>query len=78
MIKYLLTIITHKRWNETTNLCFVETRNHLGCVPELKIPPHPSSPLHVFPNWKDYYQAKKTLFSLPSPPPVKWISGTQH
>ncbi|MFS7893026.1 hypothetical protein Hanom_Chr00s000798g01661941 [Helianthus anomalus] len=50
----------------------------LGCVPELKIPPHPSPPLHVFPNWKDYYQAKKTPFSLPSPPPVKWISGTQH
>ncbi|MFS8000180.1 hypothetical protein Hanom_Chr12g01175311 [Helianthus anomalus] len=52
----------------------------LGCVPELKIPPHPSPPLHVFPNWKDYYQAKKNLIfpPLPSPPPVKWISGTQH
>ncbi|MFS7971902.1 hypothetical protein Hanom_Chr09g00838281 [Helianthus anomalus] len=48
-----------------------------GCVPELKIPPHP---FHVFTNWKDYYQAKKTpIFPpLPSPPPVKWISGTQH
>ncbi|MFS7993135.1 hypothetical protein Hanom_Chr12g01090511 [Helianthus anomalus] len=51
---------------------------NLGCVPELKIPPHLSPPLHVFPNWKDYYQAKKTTFSLSSPPPVKWISGTQH
>ncbi|KAJ0441153.1 hypothetical protein HanIR_Chr16g0794501 [Helianthus annuus] len=50
----------------------------LGCVPELKIHPHPSPPLHVFPNWKDNYQAKKTPFSLPSPPPIKWISGTQH
>ncbi|MFS7902040.1 hypothetical protein Hanom_Chr01g00006601 [Helianthus anomalus] len=38
------------------------------CVPELKIPPHPSPPFHVFPNWKDYYQAKKTPFPLPSPP----------
>ncbi|MFS8011542.1 hypothetical protein Hanom_Chr14g01310351 [Helianthus anomalus] len=36
-----------------------------------------SPPLHVFPYWKDYFQAKKTPFSLPSPPPVKWISGTQ-
>ncbi|MFS8019631.1 hypothetical protein Hanom_Chr15g01406001 [Helianthus anomalus] len=49
------------------------------CVPELKIsplpsPPLPSPPLHVFPNWKDYFQAKKTPFSLPSP--VKWITGT--
>ncbi|MFS7940512.1 hypothetical protein Hanom_Chr05g00465311 [Helianthus anomalus] len=47
----------------------------LGCVSELKIPPHPSLPLHIFPNWKDYYQAKKKPH-FPSPPPVKWISGT--
>ncbi|MFS7899552.1 hypothetical protein Hanom_Chr00s064960g01786621 [Helianthus anomalus] len=47
---------------------------HLPCVLELKIPPLPSPPLHVFPNWKDYFQAKKPHF--PSPPPVKWISGT--
>ncbi|KAM0035892.1 hypothetical protein Hdeb2414_s0015g00451901 [Helianthus debilis subsp. tardiflorus] len=45
------------------------------CVPELKIPPHPSPPLHVFPNWKDYYQAKKTPFSLPSPP-LPLLSGS--
>ncbi|KAJ0621403.1 hypothetical protein HanIR_Chr01g0008211 [Helianthus annuus] len=45
----------------------------LGCVPELKIPSHPSPPLHVFPNWKDYYQAKKTHF-LSSPLPL--LSGS--
>ncbi|MFS7916697.1 hypothetical protein Hanom_Chr03g00180371 [Helianthus anomalus] len=43
-----------------------------GCVPELKIPPHPSPPLHVFPNWKDYYQAKENPIS----PPLPMLSGS--
>ncbi|MFS7900695.1 hypothetical protein Hanom_Chr00s131892g01815651 [Helianthus anomalus] len=38
-------------------------------------PSLPSPPLHVFPNWKDYYQAKKTPFSLPSPP-LPLLSGS--
>ncbi|MFS7991553.1 hypothetical protein Hanom_Chr12g01072031 [Helianthus anomalus] len=56
-------------------LSFPPKNSSLGCVLELKIPPHPSPPLHVFPNWKDYYQAKKTPFSLPSSP-LPLLSGS--
>ncbi|MFS8015173.1 hypothetical protein Hanom_Chr15g01353241 [Helianthus anomalus] len=47
----------------------------LGCVPELKIPPHPSPP--CLSKLERLLSGKKKPY-FPSPPFVKWIFGTQH